>query len=383
MLVDLGAHVIKLEPPDGDLTRVAWPRNGSMASYFAQQNCGKKNISLDMRQPEAIQLILQLIDNVDLVVENFRPDVMGRFGLGWDVLHARNPRLIYATITGYGTTGPWAKRRAFAPVISAEMGVSTIQADAFQSTVRSDALSHADVYSGLECLAGILAALYQRERTGRGQQVDVSMAETMLSVNEHMHWWLQRDLDGLVDTNAVPSYRTQDYPVPTVCGQQIIISGHPAEAGTFERYCDMIGRPDLLADPRCATISLRRVNLGFLHEAISAWAAGFDSIDVVLDEVDKAGFAVGVVRSVAEAAVLPWAEERGAIVSIDNRAGGTLRIPNSPIRFSDADAGIRGIARFRGEDNRAVLHDVLGLDDAAIDGLEARGVLSSRQPKAR
>ena len=383
MLVDLGAHVIKLEPPDGDLTRVAWPRNGSMASYFAQQNCGKKNISLDMRQPEAIQLILQLIDNVDLVVENFRPDVMGRFGLGWDVLHARNPRLIYATITGYGTTGPWAKRRAFAPVISAEMGVSTIQADAFQSTVRSDALSHADVYSGLECLAGILAALYQRERTGRGQQVDVSMAETMLSVNEHMHWWLQRDLDGLVDTNAVPSYRTQDYPVPTVCGQQIIISGHPAEAGTFERYCDMIGRPDLLADPRCATISLRRVNLGFLHEAISAWAAGFDSIDVVLDKVDKAGFAVGVVRSVAEAAVLPWAEERGAIVSIDNRAGGTLRIPNSPIRFSDADAGIRGIARFRGEDNRAVLHDVLGLDDAAIDGLEARGVLSSRQPKAR
>jgi CoA:oxalate CoA-transferase len=383
MLADMGAHVIKLEPPDGDLTRVSFPRVGSIATYFTQQNCGKQCISLDLRKPEAIQLLLQLVDKVDIVVENFRPDVMDRLGLGWDVLHARNPRLIFATITGYGPTGSWANRRAYAPVIGAEMGATAIQAGAFQADVRSDALSHADVYTGLECLSGILAALYQRERTGRGQRVDVSMAESMLSVNEHVHWWLQRDLDGMVDDDFVPSFRTEDYPVVTVCGHRVIISGHPANKGTFENYCAMIGRPELEAEPRFATVNLRRQNLAELNAMIGAWAAGFDSVDVLLDAVDQAGFAVGVVRTVAEAAMLPWTVERGAIIAVDNRSGGTVRIPNSPIRFSDADAGIRGQPRFRGEDNREVLRDMLGLDDARLNELEASGVLSSRLPKTR
>jgi CoA:oxalate CoA-transferase len=381
MLVDLGAHVIKVEPPEGDTTRWTFPKVASIATYFSQQNCGKQNISLDLRQPESISLLLQLVDQIDVVVENYRPDVMARLGLGWDVLHARNPRLIYAAISGYGSTGMWANRRAYAPAIAAEMGTLALASEAHHGRVASDPISHPDLFAGLECFAGTLAALYARERTGLGQRVDVSMAETMLSVNEHVHWILHRDLDGASEVDTVPSFRIEDYPVVTAAtGERVLIAGHPAVESTFQEYCLLIDRADVINDPRFATVELRKTNLSMLVDMIATWAANHP-VDTLVSLVDAQGFTVGVVRSVTEAATSAWAVERGAIVEIDNRAGGTLRIPNSPIRFSDSDAGVRGQVRYRGEDNRTVLHDLLGLADETLDDLEARGVISSRLPK--
>lgn len=381
MLVDLGAHVIKVEPPDGDTTRWTFPKVASIATYFSQQNCGKQNISLDMRQTEAISLLLQLVEQIDVVVENYRPDVMDRLGLGWDVLHARNPRLVYAAISGYGSTGMWANRRAYAPAIAAEMGTMALTSDAHKGRVSSDPISHPDLFAGLECFAGILAALYARERTGKGQRVEVSMAETMLSINEHVHWILQRDLDRVSEDNIVPSFRTEEYPVVTAAtGEQVLISGHPAMEGTFNDFCVLINRADVRDDPRFATVELRKTNLAAFVDMIASWAATHN-VDTLVSLVDAQGFTVGVVHSVTEAATSAWAVERGAIVEIDNRAGGTLRIPNSPIRFSDSDAGVRGQVRYRGEDNRTVLRELLGLGDVTLEDLEARGVISSRLPK--
>jgi CoA:oxalate CoA-transferase len=382
MLVDFGAEVIKFEPLDGDLTRVSNPKVASIATYFTQQNCGKSNISMDLRSPEAVELVLRLVDEVDVVVENFRPDVMGRLGLGWDVLHARNPRLIYATISGYGTTGPWAKRRAYAPAISAEMGITAMQEDAF-GTLSADSLSIADLFPSMEALAGILAALYHRERTGLGQHVEVSMAETMLSVNEHAHWHLQRDLDGMSESGFVPSFSTEDHPIVTVAGQRVLLAGHPAIPATFLDYCDAMGRPDLIDDPRLATVDLRKENLPVMYEALQAWADTFDSVEPLMKIIDDHELATGVVRTLAEAVMTPWAVERGVLVEVDDRAGGTLRMPNSPVRFSNSDAGMRGGTRYRGEDNRTVLSTLLGLDEVTLDDLEARKVLSSRVPGAR
>ena len=384
MLADLGARVIKVEPPEGDGTRLSFPKVASIATYFSQQNCGKENISLDLRQPVGINLLLQLISHVDIMVENYRPDVMDRLGLTWDVLHARNPRLILASISGYGRGNEWSNRRAYAPVVSAEMGVTDLQAKAHHGNVGSDPVSHADLYTSLECLSGVLAALYQRERTGNGQRVEVSMAETMLSVNEHMHWILARDLDGVSDDNFVPSYRTEEFPVVTASsGELVLIAGHPAADGNFQPLCLMMNRPDLLDDPSLATVGQRRAGLNRINETLSAWAVTIDTVEELLALVDRAGFAVGIVRTVTEAATSAWAKERGSIVEIDNRNGGTLRIPNSPIRFSDADAGLRGSVRYRGEDNRSVLSSMLGLTDDEVDELEASGALSSRLPKAR
>ena len=194
------------------MTRYSFPRVNSIATYFTQQNCGKRNISLDLRQPRAVEILRELARRSHVVLENFRPGVMDRMGLGYEALAAEHPDLVYASLTGYGSTGPWAHRRAYAPVVGAESGLTWLQGEARGGSYANDPISHGDVYPALECLAGILAALYQRERTGRGQHVEVSMTATLLSINEHVHW-------ELADTPAdgfVASFQPGDYPVFTV-----------------------------------------------------------------------------------------------------------------------------------------------------------------------
>ncbi len=234
MLADLGADVIKVEPPDGDLTRFSTPRINGLASYFVQQNAGKRNISLDLSKPGAAEIVLDLAERCDVLIENFRPGVMARNGLGYDVVAARNPRIVYASITGYGATGPWVDRRAYAPVVGAETGMTKSQGDARGGAYANDPHSHADVYTSLETCTAILAALVQRQRSDRGQWIDVSMAQTMLYVNEHVH----NDLwDGQVDDGVIRSFRPGDYIVSTLAsGESVVVSGHPAERGTFELF---------------------------------------------------------------------------------------------------------------------------------------------------
>jgi len=187
MLSDLGAEVVKIEPPDGDLTRFSAPRAGSLATYFVQQNAGKRCMSIDLSTVEGADLLIRLAEKSDVLLENYRAGVMDRLGLGYDVLASRNPRLVYASISGYGADGPWVQRRAYASVIGAESGLTRMQGDSRGGDFANDPWSHADTYTALETSSAILAALLRRERTGRGDRIDVSMAETMLYVNEHFH----------------------------------------------------------------------------------------------------------------------------------------------------------------------------------------------------
>lgn len=378
-LVDLGAEVIKVEPPAGDLTRFTNPRIGSMATYFAQQNTGKRNISLDMSQHEADELLARLAERCDVLIENFRPGVMERMGLGYDTLAARHPGLIYASINGYGSTGPWTHRRAYAPVVGAESGLTKDQGDAHGGTYVNDPHSHADLYTSLECVAAVLAALYQRERTGRGQHIDISMAQTMLYVNEHLHDQLY---DGPVGEQWIRSFQPGDYAVLTTAdGGTLVVSGHPAERGTFDRFMDAIGRPDLIDDERFADVARRLERLGELHDLLRAWAASMPDVLSVEERLAEFGLASGPLRSARELAATDWAREREAIVEVPDRSGGTIKVPNSPWRFSAAAADVTGEPRFRGEDNRAVLAELLDLSEAELDDLEARGVLSARLPR--
>jgi crotonobetainyl-CoA:carnitine CoA-transferase CaiB-like acyl-CoA transferase len=380
MLADLGADVIKIEPPEGDMTRFAYPRIRSMATYYAQQNCGKRNLSLDLKQPEGVDLLHRLAAAADIVLENFRPGVMDRLGLGYAAMSAGNDRLIYCSISGYGHTGPWRGRRAYAPVVGAESGVTWLQGEARGGSYANDPLSHADVYTGLEALGGILAALYQRERTGRGQWVELSMAETMLSINDHVHWECRPDAD-LTGDDAIPSYLPGEFPVlPTAEGHAVVIAGHPAEKGTFERYCRAIGRPDLIDDPRLATVNDRRHDLSPLLDALRAYAAKATDLHALEEDFAAHHLAVGVLRTVREIGESDWAAARGAIVDVSDRSGGVIRVPNSPWHFSDADSGVRGEPSYRGEHNRTVLAERLGLSDEELDRLEADRILSSRIP---
>lgn len=385
MLCDLGAEVIKVEPPDGDLTRFANPRVNSLSSYFVQQNTGKRNISLDLAKPEAKELLLRLAEQCDVLVENFRPGVAERLGLGYAEVSARNPRIVYASISGYGQTGPWVGRRAYAPVVGAEAGLTRAQGDA-RGTVEHDGRrhyandphSHGDVYTSLEAASAILAALYARERSGRGDWIDVSMAQTLLYVNEHAHDQLW---EGEVRHDWIRSFRPGDYPVLTVAtGEMVVVSGHPAERGTFDRFIAAMGRPDLADDPRFVDVPARLANYGDLLDLMQAWAATMPDPVAAEDALAEHGLAAGVLRSVRELCDTDWAAEREVTVEVSDRGRGTLRIPNAPWRFAGHDVGVRGEPRYRGEDNRAVLQQLLGLDTAAIDDLTAAGVLVSRVP---
>ncbi|MGA1148306.1 MAG: CaiB/BaiF CoA transferase family protein [Ilumatobacteraceae bacterium] len=378
MLCDLGAEVIKIEPPEGDLTRFGQPRLNSLATYFIQQNVGKSNISLDFTHPRAVDIARRLADISDVVIENFRPGVMERLGLGYEELSARNPRLVYASISGYGATGPWVDRRAYAPVVNAETGLTKHQGDVRDGDYANDPFSHGDVYTGMEAAAGILAALLQRERTGRGQFLDISMAETLLYVNEHAHDQLW---EGEVPADWIRSFQPADYPVLTTRdGSIVVVSGHPASKTNFGWFCAAMGRGDLEADPRFVDVASRLRHLDELEEILQAWATTVANADEIERIFAEHHLATGRLRSVADVARTDWARQRGVIAEVSDRAGGVVRIPQSPWKFSDADVRIRGVPKYRGEDNAEILRSLLNVDDDTIAQLESDGVISSHRP---
>ena len=379
MLCDLGADVIKVEQPTGDLTRFSSPRVNSNATYFIQQNVGKRNISLDLTKPEAVEIVKQLIEKCDVLIENFRPGVMARLGLDEKTLRKKNPRLVYASITGYGNTGPWVNRRAFAPVINAEMGLTKRQGDARGGQYANDPFSHADVYTAIECASAILAALFQRERNGEGQYIDLSMAQTLLYVNEHAHDDLWEEP---VSPDAIRSFRPEDYAVLTTKdGITSVVSGHPAERGTFDFFVGAMQAPHLLNDERFKTVALRIKNFAELMQLIKDWALTVETVDELERRLDENKLAMGQMRTVSEVAKTKWASERNAFVEVDDRGDGKVKLPNSPWMFSGSDTSTRGTTKYRGEDNAEVLRELLGLSAEQIKDLSDREIISQRVTK--
>ncbi len=376
--------MIKLEPPEGDLTRFAQPKVGSISLYYAQQNTGKRNISIDLRTSEGAAIVRSLAAHVDVVIENYRPGVLARLGLGWDALNRANPHLVLASISGYGQTGAWADRRAYAVVIHAEMGLieggARWRADAAGTPADAvpvqDGMSHADVYAGLHLTTAVVAALYQRDRTGRGQWVEVDMAEALLHANDFAHWDLSPVDAGEYRPSLAPPYTPI---LRTGAGVAVVTGGDPAGAGVWEQYCAAMGRPELLEEPRFSRTE-RRAHRAELLAILEAWTETFTDLDALERVLADAGIAMGVVRAAGAAATSDWAEARGATVAVDDRLGGTIRIPEAPWRFSDATTGASGRPAYRGEHNREVLRELLGTDDATLAGWEARGVLSARVP---
>ena len=381
MLSDLGAEVIKVEPPMGDMTRFAMPRVNSLSSYFIQQNVGKKNISLDMTKPQAVELLKKLVSHCDVVIENFRPGVMHKMGLDYETLSQLNPRLIYISITGYGATGPWTTRRAYAPVVNAESGITKHQGDVRGGQYANDPHSHGDVYTALEAASAILAALYQREHAGVGQYIDVSMAETMLYVNEHAH---NQMWTGVEPVGEIRSFQPADYPVLTVAdGSMVVVSGHPAERGTFDLFVAAMQQPELLSDPRFSDVATRLEHFDELMKIMKSWAKTVPTSDEIENRLSQFQLAVGRLRSVGELADTQWAHVREAVVEVSDRGDSTVRIPNSPWHFSGSDTTTQGDAKYRGEDNHAIFSEVTGLSIEEIVQLENDGVLVSRGPSKR
>jgi crotonobetainyl-CoA:carnitine CoA-transferase CaiB-like acyl-CoA transferase len=372
-LADLGARVIKVEPPEGDLTRTAQPRVGGLPVYFAQQNCGKECISIDLAPVAGQELVRALAAAVDVVLENFRPGVLDRFGLGYEAVKARNPKVVYCSITGYGQDGLMAARRAYAPVMHAELGLMEFTARKLGVPPRAEAVSHADLYAGLQATVGILAALLYRDRVGVGQHIDVSMAEVMLQSTE----WTAVELAG-ASGDLLHIFGSFNAPVLHLAdGTVVQVPGDPVSS--FPAWCDAMHRSDLIADERFRTRTARSQHRDAMLAILQEFASTFHRFDDFEAALSRARLAVGMMQPLAQAADDEWARERDALVDVSVDTDAPLRLPRSPFRFSEVDAGTSGRPAWQGQHNRKVLRDLLGLSDREIDQLTGDGVLIERR----
>ncbi|MES2183860.1 MAG: CoA transferase [Pseudomonadota bacterium] len=377
-LRDLGADVTKIEPPAGDAGRAGVPHVNQMSVYYTQQNAGKRNLSLDLNWPEAREIVTDLCRDADVIVENFRPGTLTRFGLGYEQVKAFNPRVVYVSMSGYGQTGAWRNRPAFAPTVQAETGLTDLLQRHYGdklTEVSNDACSHADVYTGLHGVIAVLAALQARNASGEGQHVDVSMAATMLSVNERAGAQMS-GIDTLGEPPALSAPESHIYTLPD--GRQVTIAASPIYTPMFTRYAAMMRRTDLLTDPRFASAPLRRENIASLLAEVRAWIMTFTDLDQLQAQVSEAGLAIGVVRSTEEFAQSDWVKEWGAVVEVDDRGGSTVRMPGPPWRFSESVLPPPGIPAFQGEHNAELLAE-RNVDPALIADLQQRRVLLSRR----
>lgn len=354
ILSDLGADVVKVEPPDGDMTRAYGSRIGNLASHFTQHNAGKRDICIDLKAAGAAALLLALVDVADIVVENFRPGVMARFGLDWATLHARNPRMIMLSISGFGQTGPERDRAAYAPVMHAESGLIDRFAELSRNRPVDFPLSMADTTAAAHGVIAVLAAMVMAQRSGHGQHIDLAMVNTQFYHDDFLSMVLSGD---------VPPAGSGE--VWQVAGGRLIV------ATTFSYLWRTLSRHGPLSDPGDEE-GRRRALAGYL--------GSFPSWEAVTAMLDQVNLAWGRVRPWREAIhTNPSVGPRQILAPIDDRVGGTRLTTQAPYHFSAAEAGVRGPAPYRGEHNDEVLRDWLGQSAEQVAALRAAGVLAAEE----
>ena len=376
ILAELGAQVTKVEPPSGDIGRIAAPQIQGRSAYYLQLNGGKRNLSIDLNWPEAREALLKLCHKADVIVENFRPGTMKTFGLDYESVRQQNPVVVYVSMSGFGQNTPWSTRPAFAPTVQAESGATQTQMDHFGDDLLqpvTDWASHADVYTGLEGAIAVLAGLNKRNATGTGLHGDVSMMATMLAVNERLHAQIN-ELDASDEPLALGAPESPIFKVAD--GSFVTIAASPISSGVFTRYCGMMGRNDLRTDSRFATPALRRKNLKALLDEVQNWMRSFRSFEELEYQVSGAGgLAVGKVRTAADLLETDWA--KSADPTYTSLVGDhEIRLPKGPWLFNGKDSGALSVAAPRGANNREVLSEV-GFDDATLRAWEDAGILSS------
>ncbi len=375
-LCDLGADVIKVErPPWGDIARTTGPHLDGVSGYFFSVNRGKRSVAIDLKRPEGRDLFLRLVEKADVVMENFTPGTMDGLGLGWDVLSARNPRLVYAATSGFGQTGPDRLRPALDIVVQGMGGVMSITGEPGGPPVRPG-LSLGDIAAGLFTAIGILAALRERDRSGRGQMVDVSMLDCQVAIleNAFMRYFATGRVPGPIGTRHPLATPFQAF--PTADGYVVLALSWGVE-NQWELFCAVIGRPELIGDPRFDTSALRTEHHAelepLLNEALRAkttaeWVAEFDQI----------GLPCGPLNNIAQAAALPQVQARDMLVPIKHaRLDRALPLPNTPVKLSRTPGGIKGPSPDVGEHTADVLRDLLGMTDGEIDALKAAEIIAT------
>ena len=367
LMADLGATVIKVEAAEGDMMRGRPPMRDGASTTFGQLNAGKHSIVLDLKQPAAQEIVQRLLETTDVLVENFRPGVMRRFGLDYASLSAIHPSLIYCAISGYGQTGPSSDLAAYAPAIHAASGYDMAHLGYQPGRDRPDncGIYVADVLSATYAFGAVMAALLHRERTGRGQLIDVSMLESMLTL-----------LLGEVQTAQFPvppAGRPMFGPVRTADG---FIMPAVASERSFQGLARAAGHPEWISDARFAAYPDRRRHWGELIDALELWSGGL-STAACQAAFDREGVPSSPYRSVREVLADPQLAHREALADVQDAAG-SFRAVNPPFRMSAATARVGGFAAALGEHTRDVLRQA-GYSDMQIEEWAASGIVSLAQ----
>lgn len=365
-LADHGAEVIKIERfPDGDVGRTTGRGRRGRSPLFVQHNGGKKGLCVDLSRPEGVAIVRDLVRESDVVIEAFTPGVMKRLGLGWDELRAIRPDLVMCSISGFGQTGPNASRPGYAHIAHSMAGwlaVQFLHRDPPEAP-RGPGIAIADVVTGLVAFGAICAALVRRERTGEGEYVDLALFDSLFATNDvSIQHWL---LTGETSVIYHPVHATRDGWVTANIGPDF---------RAWQGVCTAMGRLDLLEDPRFADQASVQENVQAATALVKAWLAGLDTAEAER-RLREQHVVVGVVKTLPEAVRQPQVEARGLLETVDDPVFGRVEVVNSPIRYTNGEARVRGPAPRLGEHNEAVLRELLGYPDERIEALRSAGVL--------
>ncbi len=371
LLADFGAEVIKIEKPvSGDDSRHFGPFIKNESLYFMSINRNKQSMTLNLKSSEGREIFCRLAESADVVVENFRAGTMEKWGLGYESLKKNNPGLIYASITGFGQTGPYRDRTAYDGIIQAMSGLMSITGEKGGQPVRVGA-SISDIVAGIFCGYSIALALLHKQKTGQGQFIDIAMLDSQVAV-------LENAMVKYLSTGIIPgpegNMHTSIFPFdafPTRDGTIMIAAGNNE---LWKKFCFAIQAPELAEDERFSTNPLRQKNHDIMYsllcekiigESTERWQRIFNEYGIPCSPVSKMD---EVVRN-------PQLLSRDMIACIDHKVAGKLKFPGIPIKMSNTPGRIKKAAPLLGENSQEILKKYLGLNSSEIDGLYYKGIV--------
>jgi crotonobetainyl-CoA:carnitine CoA-transferase CaiB-like acyl-CoA transferase len=381
MLADFGAQVIKLEPPGhGDIAR-GWgaPLPGGETAYFVSLHRHKRGIVIDLKKPEGKELFFRLVEKSDVVLENYRVDALKKLGLDYEAARKRNPGIIYCSVSGFGQDGPYRERAALDLILQAESGMISVTGEPGSSGTKCG-VSIADMTAGMYCAYAVMLALRVKDRTGEGQQVDISMMEGQLA---------------LLGTAIANYFANGDVPKPLGTAYSVVVPYQTFHTKTrdlalaiageklWRKFCPVIGCPDLLGDPRYVnTVErsrhrdtlIRRLQEAFLTRSYEDW-------EKLLLEND---IPVGAINNIAQVVEHPQVKARRSLREVDHPSVGKVRVVGSPVRLSRTPPKAPTASPMHGQHTREVLQAELGLTSQEIDALVTAGVVkAANHPQQR
>lgn len=371
ILADFGAKVIKIEVPGtGDESRLLGPHINNESGYFMSVNRGKQSVTIDLRTIEGQGLLKEMIKKADVLVENYRPGTMDKWGLGYEEVKKINPRLIYTSVSGFGHSGPYMKSPAYDIVIQGMSGIMSItgQQDGPPTRVGT---SIGDIVPGLFTTVGIVMALYHRTFTGEGQRLDIAMLDSLVAILENALIRYQAEkVVPMPIGNRHPAITPFDS-FSTKDGYIIVAAGNPK---LFEKLCSILNIPEVLSDPRFNEPHIRHANVKELKLILDQAFSGYNQAQA-LEMLGKAGIPCAPINTIDRIMTDPQVAARNMLIDVEHPVAGILKLAGIPIKMSLTPGEIKAPAPLLGQHTEEILSGLLGLTKEQIDGLRERKVI--------